>query len=104
MPVHGLVRLLRRLLLAADSVGLVLAFGVACALVERQTSGRGQVIDAAMVDGAALLAELQIHGANPIAQADAVTEAAEVDGSVPENVLAKVQALPLVKQAKVLTF
>jgi alpha-methylacyl-CoA racemase len=35
--------------------GLVLAFGVAAALVERQRSGRGQVIDAAMVDGAAMI-------------------------------------------------
>jgi len=35
--------------------GMLLAFGVCAALVERATSGRGQVIDAAMVDGAALL-------------------------------------------------
>ncbi|WP_134765677.1 CaiB/BaiF CoA-transferase family protein [Nocardioides sp. 1609] len=35
--------------------GLLLAFGVLAALVERATSGRGQVVDAAMVDGAALL-------------------------------------------------
>ena len=35
--------------------GLLLAFGIACALVERSRSGQGQVIDAAMVDGAALL-------------------------------------------------
>ena len=35
--------------------GLVLAFGVAAALVERQRSGRGQVIDTAMVDGAAMI-------------------------------------------------
>ncbi len=34
---------------------------------------------------AALVAELQIHGANPIAQADAVTEAAEVAGVLPEG-------------------
>jgi alpha-methylacyl-CoA racemase len=33
--------------------GLLLAFGIVCALQERQRSGRGQVIDAAMVDGAA---------------------------------------------------
>src|SRR5438874_10511262 len=31
--------------------GLLLAFGIACALVERGRSGRGQVVDAAMVDG-----------------------------------------------------
>jgi alpha-methylacyl-CoA racemase len=35
--------------------GLLLAFGIACALAERARSGLGQVIDAAMVDGAALL-------------------------------------------------
>jgi alpha-methylacyl-CoA racemase len=36
--------------------GMVLALGICAALVERQSSGRGQVIDAAMVEGAALLA------------------------------------------------
>ena len=35
--------------------GLFLAFGIACALLEAKTSGQGQVIDAAMVDGAAIL-------------------------------------------------
>ncbi len=35
--------------------GMLLAVGVLAALVERQRSGRGQVIDAAMVDGSALL-------------------------------------------------
>jgi alpha-methylacyl-CoA racemase len=35
--------------------GLILAFGIACALVEARSSGEGQVIDAAMVDGAAVL-------------------------------------------------
>lgn len=38
---------------------LYLAFGIVCALLERGRSGRGQVVDAAMVDGAAsLLASL----------------------------------------------
>jgi alpha-methylacyl-CoA racemase len=41
--------------------GLMLAFGVVCALVERGRSGRGQVIDAAMVDGAAVLMTM-MHG------------------------------------------
>jgi alpha-methylacyl-CoA racemase len=36
--------------------GLLLAFGILAALLERQRSGQGQVIDAAMVEGAALLA------------------------------------------------
>jgi alpha-methylacyl-CoA racemase len=35
--------------------GMLLAFGVVCALLEAQRSGTGQVIDAAMVDGAAVL-------------------------------------------------
>ncbi len=34
---------------------MLLAFGVVCALLEARTSGRGQVVDAAMVDGSALL-------------------------------------------------
>jgi len=38
--------------------GMLLAFGIACALVEAQRSGKGQVVDAAMVDGASLLAAL----------------------------------------------
>ena len=35
--------------------GMMLAFGVVCAMLEARTSGRGQVVDAAMTDGAALL-------------------------------------------------
>jgi alpha-methylacyl-CoA racemase len=35
--------------------GLLLAFGVLAAIVERATSGVGQVVDAAMVDGSAML-------------------------------------------------
>ena len=35
--------------------GMLLAFGVVCGVLERQRSGQGQVIDAAMVDGAATL-------------------------------------------------
>jgi alpha-methylacyl-CoA racemase len=35
--------------------GMFLAFGVVCALLEAQRSGRGQVVDAAMIDGAATL-------------------------------------------------
>ena len=46
--------------LVADYGGgaLYLAFGVLSALFERQHSGRGQVVDAAMVDGAASLASI----------------------------------------------
>ncbi len=35
--------------------GMLLAFGMVCGLLEAQRSGKGQVIDAAMVDGAAAL-------------------------------------------------
>jgi len=35
--------------------GMLLAFGVVCALLEAQRSGKGQVVDAAMVDGSAVL-------------------------------------------------
>jgi alpha-methylacyl-CoA racemase len=41
--------------------GLLLAMGVLAALVERASSGRGQVVDASMVDGAALLTTA-LHG------------------------------------------
>jgi alpha-methylacyl-CoA racemase len=41
--------------------GLLLAFGVVCALREVAVSGQGQVVDASMVDGAALLTTF-IHG------------------------------------------
>lgn len=35
--------------------GMVLAFGLVCAILEAQNSGQGQVVDTAMVDGAAIL-------------------------------------------------
>jgi alpha-methylacyl-CoA racemase len=38
--------------------GMFLAFGVVCALLEAQRSGKGQVVDAAMVDGSATLMAL----------------------------------------------
>jgi alpha-methylacyl-CoA racemase len=41
--------------------GMLLAFGIVCALLETAVSGRGQVVDAAMLDGAALLAAM-FHG------------------------------------------
>lgn len=40
---------------------MFLAFGIACGLLEARRSGRGQVVDAAVTDGAALLGAL-IHG------------------------------------------
>jgi alpha-methylacyl-CoA racemase len=38
--------------------GMLCAFGILLALIERQRSGKGQVVDAAMVDGAANIATL----------------------------------------------
>ena len=38
--------------------GMLLAFGIACGVIEARTSGRGQVVDAAMIDGAGLLATM----------------------------------------------
>ena len=35
--------------------GMLLAFGLVCGLLESQRSGKGQVVDAAMVDGTAVL-------------------------------------------------
>ncbi|TIC84168.1 CaiB/BaiF CoA-transferase family protein [Nocardioides sp. GY 10127] len=48
--------------LVADFGGgsMLLVTGVLAALLERVTSGRGQVVDAAMVDGANLLGQLQL--------------------------------------------
>jgi alpha-methylacyl-CoA racemase len=41
--------------------GMLLAFGIVCAALEARRSGRGQVVDAAITDGSALLGAL-IHG------------------------------------------
>ncbi len=38
--------------------GMLLGFGIACALVEAARSGKGQVVDAAMIEGASLLAAM----------------------------------------------
>ncbi len=38
--------------------GMLLAFGIACGVIQARASGRGQVVDAAMVDGAGLLATM----------------------------------------------
>jgi alpha-methylacyl-CoA racemase len=62
---------------------LYLAFGLMAALFERQRSGRGQVVDAAMVDGAASLLSL-FHGLAAGGQWDATQRAANLlDGGAP---------------------
>ncbi|MBL8270334.1 CaiB/BaiF CoA transferase family protein [Steroidobacter sp.] len=40
--------------------GMMLAFGIVCALLEAQRSGQGQVVDAAMVDGSVALMAMSI--------------------------------------------
>ncbi|MBL8264792.1 CoA transferase, partial [Steroidobacter sp.] len=40
--------------------GMMLAFGIVCALLDAQRSGQGQVVDAAMVDGSVALMAMSI--------------------------------------------
>ncbi len=62
--------------------GAFLAFGVVCALVERAVSGRGQVVDAAMVDGTAALTAM-FHGMLAMALWTTEREANLLDGGAP---------------------
>ena len=62
--------------------GMLLAFGIACALVERATSGRGQVVDAAMVDGAAIQTAM-FHGMLAMGMWTQQREANLLDGAAP---------------------
>ncbi|ASR37702.1 carnitine dehydratase [Prauserella marina] len=57
--------------------GMLLAFGVLCGLVEARRSGKGQVVDAAMVEGTALLTTI-FH---------ALRDAGEWDGEPGTNTL-----------------
>ncbi len=59
--------------------GLLLAFGIVSALVERARSGRGQTIDAAIVDGVSLLATF-MYGARGAGQWAAARQSNLVDG------------------------
>ena len=61
---------------------LYLAFGVMAAIFERQRSGRGQVVDAAMVDGAASLASI-FYGLHAAGQWDAPRGQNLLDGGAP---------------------
>jgi alpha-methylacyl-CoA racemase len=62
--------------------GAFLAFGVACALVERARSGRGQVVDAAMVDGVAVSSAM-VHGLLAAGAWTDQREANLLDGGAP---------------------
>ncbi len=59
--------------------GLLLAFGMVCALIEARQSGKGQVVDAAMTDGSALLASM-IYGFKAAALWSNAREANLLDG------------------------
>lgn len=61
---------------------LYLAFGLMAALFERQTSGCGQVVDAAMVDGAASLMSI-FHGLQAAGQWNTARGANLLDGGAP---------------------
>jgi alpha-methylacyl-CoA racemase len=61
---------------------LYLAFGVMAALFERQSSGLGQVVDAAMVDGAASLASI-FFGLQAAGQWDTARGENLLDGGAP---------------------
>lgn len=59
--------------------GMLLAFGVVCALFEARTSGKGQVVDAAMVDGSAALMAM-MYGLHASGFWTASREANLIDG------------------------
>lgn len=62
--------------------GMYLAFGIVCALLERTRSGKGQVIDAAIVDGVASLS-IFIHGLMAAGQWQAPRGGNILDGGAP---------------------
>ncbi|MCA1854318.1 CoA transferase [Massilia oculi] len=62
--------------------GMMLAFGVVCAVLEARASGRGQVVDAAMTDGAALLGAM-MYGLRGFGAWSDAREANLLDGGAP---------------------
>jgi alpha-methylacyl-CoA racemase len=61
---------------------MMLAFGVVCAALEAKTSGKGQVVDAAMTDGAALLGAM-MYGLRAFGSWTDAREANMLDGGAP---------------------
>lgn len=62
--------------------GMMLAFGVVCAVLEAKTSGKGQVIDAAMTDGAALLGAM-VYGLRAFGDWSGSRASNQLDGGAP---------------------
>lgn len=62
--------------------GMMLAFGVVCAVLEARKSGRGQVVDAAMTDGAALLGAM-MYGLRGFGAWSGQREGNLLDGGAP---------------------
>jgi alpha-methylacyl-CoA racemase len=62
--------------------GLLLAFGIAAGLIEAARSGRGQVVDAAMLDGTNLLGSM-FHGLRQIGAWQDRRESNRLDGGAP---------------------
>ena len=62
--------------------GMLLAFGVVSALFEAKGSGKGQVVDAAMTDGAALLGAMT-YGLRAFGEWSGAREANLLDGGAP---------------------
>jgi alpha-methylacyl-CoA racemase len=62
--------------------GMLLAFGIVCALLETSRSGQGQVVDAAMVDGSAVLMSM-MHGLSAMGLWSESREANLLDGGAP---------------------
>jgi alpha-methylacyl-CoA racemase len=62
--------------------GMMLAFGVVCAALEARASGKGQVVDAAMSDGAALLGAM-VYGLRAYGAWTGPREANLLDGGAP---------------------
>src|SRR4051812_45895094 len=62
--------------------GMLLAFGICAALVEKARSGKGQVVDAAMCDGASLLMSM-FHGQHQVGGFNLERGTNVLDGAAP---------------------
>jgi alpha-methylacyl-CoA racemase len=62
--------------------GMMLAFGVLCAVLEAKQSGKGQVVDAAMTDGSALLGAM-MYGLRAFGMWRGERESNMLDGGAP---------------------